>query len=636
MPSERKSEKPNHLADEIEITNNILDGLRAIDKDILAGVPMKAALDGVCRSMVEIFGLKLCWVGLLQEGTFEVRPTAFWGSEEGYLSAIRVTYDDSEYGRGPSGTAIKTRRPAIRNDIEGEAVSTLWREETLKRGYRSSAAFSLIYEGKVVGVLNVYAAEPCYFDRRQVKLLQAFADQTAILISAALRLEALRKSEAMYRGLVEAATDAVVSADGDGKIVLWNPAAARLFGYSEREALGKDLTIIIPERYRGQALKAFEEATRTGRLRRGAGHVVEAEGLRKDGTTFPLEHSISIEETPMGTCFTTIIRDITERKKAENELRLLATVVQDSNDAIIVRDLSNKILTWNPAAERLYGYKQGEMVGRDFSTIIPGEQVERATSFLKRVIAGEKLFQIDIRRLCKNGQILDVSVTASPLRDRQGNVMAVATTEMDITERKKMEAELLESEKLYHTLFDNAPVGLGIADADGNLIAYNDAMLTPGGYTREDIAKIGNVTHLYYDLKERAETLAIAQKQGFLHQHEVRFKRKDSTPYDALLSLTSVKIKGRPCWQAVVEDITERKRTEKALQESERKFKDLAEKSPIGTYLIQDGVFVYVNPILAEIFGYTVDELIEKKGPRELVLPEDWPIVEENIRKRVS
>ena len=137
-------------------------------------------------------------------------------------------------------------------------------------------------------------------------------------------------------------------------------------------------------------------------------------------------------------------------------------------------------------------------------------------------------------------------------------------------ERQRVQEARQESEALYRSLFDNAPVGIGIADLDGTLIACNDAMLRPGGYTREAIAGIRNVAELYFDPNERAEALALAQKQGFLQQHEVRFKRKDGTPYDCLLSLTLVTIGGRSCWLALSEDITERKLLQEQLVQAQK------------------------------------------------------------------
>ncbi len=108
----------------------------------------------------------------------------------------------------------------------------------------------------------------------------------------------------------------------------------------------------------------------------------------------------------------------------------------------------------------------------------------------------------------------------------------------DLSQPAQAEAALRESDQRYQAILENVPVGIGIADIEGNLLFYNDAIVKTGGYTREEVAAIGNVAKLYYDPSEREEVLALAREQGFVSQHEVRFKRKDGTPYHTLLSLT--------------------------------------------------------------------------------------------------
>ena len=151
-----------------------------------------------------------------------------------------------------------------------------------------------------------------------------------------------------------------------------------------------------------------------------------------------------------------------------------------------------------------------------------------------------------------------------------------------IKAKQSEENNLRESEALYRILFENAPVGIGIADVNGTLIVFNDAMLVPGGYTREDMAAIRNVSELYYTIEERDRALAVFRKQGFLHQFPTQFKRRDGTPYDALLSLRPITYQGRPCIQAMVEDITERKKIEEELQKNERRYRALFEDSPVA------------------------------------------------------
>ncbi len=166
---------------------------------------------------------------------------------------------------------------------------------------------------------------------------------------------------------------------------------------------------------------------------------------------------------------------------------------------------------------------------------------------------------------------------ADKLEHRAGELIELnRELQQEISDREHAEKLLRESEERYRTLFENAPTGLALADSEGNIIDFNTAMLKPGGYSPEDIKVEGHVSKLYYHPGKRAEILARVEADGFLQPTQVQFKRKDGTPYDALLSLTPVNLEGQTYWQAMVEDITERKQAENALLDLNRALKVLS------------------------------------------------------------
>ncbi len=158
----------------------------------LGHLDTETILESVCRLAVDRFGLKMAWVGLVVEGSFEVHPAFAYGFEGGYLDSIRVTWDDSPTGRGPTGTAIRTGQATVMNQIESDPTYAPWREAAEARGYRSSAALPLCHGEQVLGALNVYSAESAYFTDERLQVLQSFANQTAVAIQNARLFEQVR------------------------------------------------------------------------------------------------------------------------------------------------------------------------------------------------------------------------------------------------------------------------------------------------------------------------------------------------------------------------------------------------------------------------------------------------------------
>jgi PAS domain S-box-containing protein len=198
---------------------------------------------------------------------------------------------------------------------------------------------------------------------------------------------------------------------------------------------------------------------------------------------------------------------------------------------------------------------------------------------------------------------------------------------------EKTESALRESEELYRSLFENAPIGIGIADNHGNLIDFNEAILKPGAYNPEDIFKIKNIKKLYYNQKTRDDVLARLNRQGFVDRAEVQFRRKDNQPYDCLLSLRPITYKEKPCTQAIVQDVTRLKEIEKLLWASRERFLSLVETTSDWIWEVdRTGAYIFSNQKVKDILGYDRHEILGQK-PFDFMPPNEAKKIAKAFRK---
>lgn len=250
----------------------------------------------------------------------------------------------------------------------------------------------------------------------------------------------LAGSGTLFQRLLEAAADGIVAVDEGGLIVLANAEAERIFGYGPDELIGRSIETLVPEprrmaHFRHRRAYFASSHSRPMGFERG-----ELAGQRKDGSTFPAEISLSPVETGAGPMVISVVRDVAARKRTEAE-RALAAIVQSSNDAVIGKTLEGIVTSWNPAAERLYGYTAAEMVGQSILRIVPNERADELPPIFERLRRGQRVDHFETTRVAKDGRRLDVSVSISPVVDATGQVLGAATIARDVTARKRAEAE---------------------------------------------------------------------------------------------------------------------------------------------------------------------------------------------------
>ncbi len=279
----------------------------------------------------------------------------------------------------------------------------------------------------------------------------------------------------LQRGLSQAAVLAVVVVDQAGEIVLVNAATEVLFGYRREELVGEPVEILAPERSREGHRRQRERFT-VEALTQGMGIGVELIACGKDGIEFPVEVGLSRLEVDERVLISVAIGDITGRRHAQAQVASLAAIVESCDDAMIAKTLEGTITSWNAAAERIYGYTPAEAVGRHISILCPtSEQADEVERILARVASGERVEHFETTRQRKDGSVIDVSVTISPIHDVCGQVVAASTVARDITERKRAADALAEAEQRFRGAFEQAPVGIVMLDRRLQALRVNDA-----------------------------------------------------------------------------------------------------------------------------------------------------------------
>ncbi len=249
----------------------------------------------------------------------------------------------------------------------------------------------------------------------------------------------LQSSQARLAGILDIASDAIISIDAHQRVTLFNQGAETIFGYQADEIIGQPLSVLLPQRFQAthqQQVSGFGSTTRTARR---MGERSEIFGRRKDGSEFPAEASISQLELKGDRIQTAILRDVSDRRRAEAITAQLAAIVESSDDAIVSKTLSGIVTSWNAGAERIFGYTAAEMIGQPIICIIPPEQHHEEIEILSKIRQGNHVQHYETVRQHKDGHLVDVSLTISPMRDEVGTIIGASKIARDITNQRAVD-----------------------------------------------------------------------------------------------------------------------------------------------------------------------------------------------------
>jgi len=280
---------------------------------------------------------------------------------------------------------------------------------------------------------------------------------------------ALRASELSYRRLFEAAQDGILILDVDtGRITDVNPFLTRLLGFSRDEMVGKTVGELSPFKDVVSNQAMLERLQKNGYVR-----YEDLPLETRDGRHIAVEFVSNVYEAGDKKVIQCNIRNITRRKQAEKTSSLLAAIVESSDDAIIGKDLNGLITSWNKGAEKIFGYPSGEMVGTSIRRLIPSDRQEEEAQILGRIKNGESVEHFETLRQTKDGRLIDVSVTVSPIKDADGKPVGVSKVLRDISERKKHAEQMLWKTALLEAQLESSIDGILVVGNQGELILQN-------------------------------------------------------------------------------------------------------------------------------------------------------------------
>ena len=616
--------------------NRALKTLSDCNQALIRATDEADLLNNICKILVTIGGYRLVWVGFAEDDTAKiVRPVAQSGYEAGYLESLNITWADTERGRSPTGTAIRTGEPCIAQNLLDNPNFALWREQAIRRGYASSIALPLIANDKPFGAITIYAAEPNAFDDAEVKLLIELAQDLAYGIVAlrtqkarTLAEKALEKSEEQLSLALNAADMGMWDVNLVTNEVTWSNAHERLFGLEPGTFDGRFETFyacLHPDDHDAltqAANRAISERTDYHHEFRvvwkdGSIHWIEAKGK-----AFYNEAGQAVRMTGTVMDISDAYRQATQRKNAEIALQhseeRFRRAVLDSPMPIMLHAEDGEVLQINQTWTDLSGYTHAEIPTiADWTEKAYGERREQVRADIDLLYRlNERVSEGEYTITTRMGETRTWEFCSAPLGKLPDDRRLVISTALDVSDRKQAEAALQEREAILRLFAQYAPAGIAMLDRDMRYVMASQRWVDE--YNLDSIESLMNRSHyeIFPEIPERWRQIHQRCLAGAIEKcDEDLFVRPDGTEQWISWEI-------HPWHTATGEiggiiiftiDVTNRKNAEAALASSERRLRTIIEAEPeCVKILTADAALLDMNP--AGLAMIEADNLEQVRG----------------------
>ncbi len=620
--------------------NRALRTLSKSNQALMHATDDTAYAQEVCEIIAQDCGYQLAWVGFAEEDKDRtVRPIAYAGFDKDYIDLIKITWADNELGQGPTGRAIRTGKPRMSRSIHADPNFEPWREQAAVRGYTSSIALPLMSGGKAFGALNIYSKDPDPFTGEEVNLLTELANDFAYGITTLqLRVDKERAEDSLqakermlssiYCNVSEVLFSLSVEPDNQFRFISVNQSFLDTTGLLENQVVGKRVQEVIPEPSLTLVLEKYMQATREKKTVRWE-EVTDYPAGRKYG-----EVTVTPVFDSSGRCTNLIgnVHDITERKLMDTALQKsnerFKQVMEHIEEFVWEVDAAGVYTYASSAVEKMLGYTPEEVVGkkRFYDFFHPDEREELKKAAFSVFEKKESFRGFTNRNVAKNGSFVWLSTSGVPIVADDGILLGYRGADANITEYKKTEELLMESVAKYRDFAESLPEIVFEIDINGNIVFVNHRAYQITGYGQQEFGTNFNFIRLVVpaELEKAAAHVKRLISGENVGPMEYNLVKKGGTVFPAIIWANPSIVQGKVVGlRGIIVDITERKKAEEALNESEEKFRAISDSAMDAIIVVDSlGKIAYWNSAAEKSFGYTKEEALSKQLETLLIPPQ--------------